>query len=299
MTIIRVCAFFLSFLGLALAMASQVAIIGGGISGLACAQRLQSAGISAVVFDTGKRAVGGRCSSRIFTAKDGTTYVFDHSAQFLTANSPAFDHEVQKLQGQGLVREWNGRVGTLTAGGFVESTSENKMYVGTLGMKSFSEGLSRGLTIERPSWVSKMEKRVGSSGSIKWDLYEHKKFLGNFDAVVIAHNGKCADRLISTAGVPKVHNILRVNFGPSLPPSQKKSRKMQLCSLWVGVFGVLTPVGLDFEGSHVNGSGVLSWVCNNSKKLKQPTGEGKIECWTLISTREFGAANKVRTPATG
>ena len=34
----------------------------------------------------------------------------------------------------------------------------------------------------------------------KWKLYQYNEFLGYFDAVVIAHNGKCADRLLSTTG---------------------------------------------------------------------------------------------------
>ena len=34
----------------------------------------------------------------------------------------------------------------------------------------------------------------------KWKLYQYNDFLGFFDVVVIAHNGKCADKLLSTAG---------------------------------------------------------------------------------------------------
>lgn len=34
----------------------------------------------------------------------------------------------------------------------------------------------------------------------KWRLYNYSDFLGSFDIVIIAHNGKCADKLISTAG---------------------------------------------------------------------------------------------------
>ena len=106
----------------------------------------------------------------------------------------------------------------------------------------------------------------------KWKLYQYNDFLGNFDFVVIAHNGKCADKLMSTAGklnditciswmagntpylscfilficislfpfsflyfitdVPRIHNLLKVNFGDTLPPVNRM-RKMQLCSLWV------------------------------------------------------------------
>jgi len=38
----------------------RVGVIGGGVSGLAAARGLNEAGFQAVVFDTGKRAVGGR-----------------------------------------------------------------------------------------------------------------------------------------------------------------------------------------------------------------------------------------------
>jgi hypothetical protein len=34
----------------------------------------------------------------------------------------------------------------------------------------------------------------------KWGLFQYSEFLGYYDVVVIAHNGKCADRLLSTAG---------------------------------------------------------------------------------------------------
>lgn len=34
----------------------------------------------------------------------------------------------------------------------------------------------------------------------KWKIYQYDELLGSFDAVVIAHNGKCADRLLSTTG---------------------------------------------------------------------------------------------------
>eukprot|EP00438_Fugacium_kawagutii_P026496 Skav202807 [mRNA] locus=scaffold326:975371:978207:+ [translate_table: standard] len=44
----------------------SVAIIGGGVAGLACAKRLRSHGVNATVFDTGKREPGGRASSRLW-----------------------------------------------------------------------------------------------------------------------------------------------------------------------------------------------------------------------------------------
>jgi monoamine oxidase len=46
----------------ALAAAPRVAIVGGGLAGLACADRLQSKGVSAVVYEAASR-LGGRCFS--------------------------------------------------------------------------------------------------------------------------------------------------------------------------------------------------------------------------------------------
>ena len=42
---------------------TRVAIIGAGISGLACARQLVKAGVSVVVFDKG-RGIGGRVATR-------------------------------------------------------------------------------------------------------------------------------------------------------------------------------------------------------------------------------------------
>lgn len=85
----------------------RVAIIGGGISGLVCGNRLQELGFEPFVFDTGRKAVGGRASSRVLSvpaeepvadvAKDSAKpnskqskprmmqYKVDHSSQFFTA----------------------------------------------------------------------------------------------------------------------------------------------------------------------------------------------------------------------
>lgn len=65
---------------------NSVAIIGGVISGLVCAARLSQLGLTnAVVFDTGKQAPGGRCSSR-FISINGKLHIFDHAVHFFTVS---------------------------------------------------------------------------------------------------------------------------------------------------------------------------------------------------------------------
>ena len=66
-------------------MGKKIAIIGGGVSGLACAQRLaaesESSIDSIVVVDTGNRTCGGRISSRM---DKQSGYEFDHAAQYFS-----------------------------------------------------------------------------------------------------------------------------------------------------------------------------------------------------------------------
>lgn len=66
---------------------ARIAIVGGGMSGVACATRLSSLGHHPVVFDTGKRGVGGRMATRQFEEDDIS---FDHACQFFTSSDPKF-----------------------------------------------------------------------------------------------------------------------------------------------------------------------------------------------------------------
>ena len=135
----------------------KVAIVGGGISGLSCARRLQVLGIESTVFDTGKKATGGRCSSRNIQI-DGQTYAADHSSQFFTASSDHFKNDLHPYQRDGSIIEWGGKIVQIaspTSQKTVELNSEKPRYVGKSGMGSFSKKMSESLDIKRPVWVSK------------------------------------------------------------------------------------------------------------------------------------------------
>ena len=85
----------------------SVAVIGGGISGLVCANRLKQLGVSHVVcFDTGQRACGGRCSSRVLpvgnpnaggAVNNVVQHVCDHAAQYFTVTDARFERLVGVL----------------------------------------------------------------------------------------------------------------------------------------------------------------------------------------------------------
>lgn len=271
-----------------MAMSSRkVAIIGGGISGLSCADRLSRLGISATVFDTGKKYAGGRCSSRYITLRE-QNIVLDHSAQFFTASDPQFLAWCEAQSEQ--LRVWDGPMAILNPGNAPKPIppSEIIRYVGSKGMRSLTQALSSNIDVKIGHWVSAIERKDG-----QWHLREHSKSLGQFDAVVIAHNGKCADRLLSTANAPRIHDLLRVNFGATLPSDLRRMRKMQLCSLYAMVFVLSNPITtLPYEAAYTKDTNnILSWVCNTSAKI----GDAScfLQSWTLISTRQYAAENKV------
>ncbi|CAE8588893.1 unnamed protein product [Polarella glacialis] len=72
--------------------------------------------------------------------------------------------------------------------------------------------------------------------------------------------------------------------------ASKSSDRLELCSLWACV--VKVPKGLaTFEGAFIHDNAILSWAGNNSAKYP-PSGGHDQDVWTLISTPEYGSANK-------
>lgn len=82
----------------------KIAIVGAGIAGLACADRLHDAGHQLVLFDKG-RGPGGRMATRRVALGEGLV-VFDHGAQYLTARDPAFADQLRRWAEAGLAARW-------------------------------------------------------------------------------------------------------------------------------------------------------------------------------------------------
>lgn len=282
------------------------AIIGGGLSGLVCALELARRGLRSVVFDTGEHGVGGRLGTR--SSADGSLkgappgLVFDHAAQYFTATDPAFQAMADQWEGDGAVRRWAGPVGSLCAGAFTPDASEAPRYVAPRGMRSLAtylagqatkelreaqgggggKGMDGLVEVRRPQWVSSaVYTREGAEG---WKLEGRGREQGFFDAIVIAHNGKCANRLSAPMGVPAMHSQLK---------------RLRLSANWalMVAFAAPLPVPGGMEGAFVRGSDVLSWAANNTAKMglagSGGGGGSGPECWTLFTTQEYGKANKV------
>jgi predicted NAD/FAD-dependent oxidoreductase len=199
----------------------------------------------------------------------------------------------------GIIRKWQGSageevIGYLSSGGTFTPRAEGSAtaYVGVAGMGSIPKFLAQQQKVEQPVWVSTAQQ-VGN----RWRLWHYKEQLGDFDYIVIAHNGKCAARLMSTAGaaVAPITQALTTKFAAVVRNSPP--RNMHLCSLWVLMaqyepHSALTE--LYWEGAFIRDSPDLSWVCDNTAKLQQQqaSSSGGARSWVLVSSRAFGSAHK-------
>jgi predicted NAD/FAD-dependent oxidoreductase len=91
----------------------NVAVIGAGIAGAACAASLRQAGLRVTVFDK-SRGIGGRMATRRaeWAGADGSAQraEFDHGAQHIMPRSPRLRGVLLKAEAAGAVARWRPRV---------------------------------------------------------------------------------------------------------------------------------------------------------------------------------------------
>ena len=271
-----------------------VGVIGGGIAGLSCARRLQQLGIEAIVYDTGKRGPGGRASSRMWRGRPA-----DHAVQSVAATPGSAFHEwIGQLEADGVVRSWSG-LGVLDGQGFTAVASEGSAprYIGVGGMGAIADRLADGLDIKQDVWVS-------PNGGIKatatgWQVQESKRVQKPYDAVVVAHNGKCAERLTSKIPARDVHMLLRARFATAATGGGPGGGRMTLNSMYslllevpVGILPSATARG-GVDGAYVENEPALRYMGSNDAKYGgDAAASGPTECWTVLSSGAFGKSHK-------
>lgn len=107
----------------------RVAVIGAGIAGLACANRLARSGYKTVLFDKG-RGPGGRMSTRRVDLPD-LQLRFDHGAQYVTVRDPDFTAVIEGLERDGHAARWDvagadAWVGTPGMNGIVKALAQSR-----------------------------------------------------------------------------------------------------------------------------------------------------------------------------
>ena len=124
-----------------------IAIIGAGITGIACAQRQKEAGLKSVIFDKG-RGIGGRVATRRIGGLQ-----FDHGAQYVSAHGREFAAVLENLIVSGSATPWC-------------TVNENIGIVGSPGMSSLAKALAMDLEVRQNARVTSIEK-IGNNWRFK------------------------------------------------------------------------------------------------------------------------------------
>ncbi len=122
-----------------------VAVVGGGIAGVACAQAVQAAGLPVVLHDRGRR-LGGRLAVR---EVDG--HAVDIGASYFTVpdGDAPFAAVVAGWHERGLARPWTDTFHVAEGDAITGSKAGPLRWAGTAGLRPLVEDLARGLVVEQ------------------------------------------------------------------------------------------------------------------------------------------------------
>jgi predicted NAD/FAD-dependent oxidoreductase len=116
-------------------------VVGGGISGIACAVALQDAGRAVVVRDRGHR-LGGRMAVRTVDGRP-----VDIGAAYFTVTHPLFREVVERWIDLELVRPWTDTFHVGAPDGLIGTRTGTPRYAAPLGLRSLVEQLALGLPL--------------------------------------------------------------------------------------------------------------------------------------------------------
>lgn len=233
----------------------HIAIVGAGMCGLACAQRLLQAGISPTLYDKG-RGIGGRLATR----RVGDGLSFDHGAQYVTARGSAFSMALDKAIAADRASRWNpeGRRDAGSTGG--------DWIVGTPGMSALAKLLADSVDVRVSQEVSAVRRDTDG-----WRVHTASDPVGAvFDVVVVTIPAPQARALLTAS--PEFHDDLnRVGIAP--------------CWALLIAFDESLDVPFDVRRSETED---LTWIARNSSKARR--GDEK-DCWVVHASPTWSSEN--------
>ncbi len=245
---------------------STIAIVGAGIAGLSCAQRLRAAGWSVTLFDKGRRP-GGRACSR----QSRTGVQFDHGAQYFTVKTATFQPIVADWHARGVVAPWQGRIVQLQDGQTRPRDSDRICYVGTPSMAQIATHLAQDLLVHSETEIVSFTQRADG-----WQLIDNAgNCWGDYAWLVLA--------------LPAPQSAARLG---QLPELQLQVAPVSMLPCWSVLVAWESPLPAPFDGAFVEDS-PLSWVARDSSKPGRPK---QLDCWVLHGSPEWSQVHLEDSP---
>jgi renalase len=230
---------------------TDIAVIGGGISGLVCAQRLRQAGYRVLVVEK-SRGVGGRVATRRL---QGTWA--DHGACYLKPKGELLSNFVELLQKRQVIKVWTDTVYEFsTPGGISQPANCNPRYIAPEGMSSVAKFLTPGLEILFNQRVIKISFSTENTWCLTLDNNEQLKA----NALIVAIPAPQAEDLLAPLG----KNLLGAEFLHSL-----HSVEFYPCISVMAGFSPNSQPLPDWKALTFNDHADLAWIGLDSSKRFQ------------------------------
>ena len=235
----------------------SVAIIGAGLAGLSCADRLQTLGFQVQVYEK-SRGPSGRMSTR-----HGDGWSADHGAQYFTARDPVFIKTLNTWIKAGVAANWNPRLSIYEGGQWRESNSTEHRYVGIPAMNSPGQYLAKTISIEFNQTIDKIYQQ-----DEKWFLHslENGDITQSFDYLVLA--------------IPAPQSYALTKLVDRSIEVICSSVNMQGC--WTAMARLSEKVDMPFDAAFINGE-IISWISRNNSK----PGRTGYETWTIHANPQW------------
>lgn len=239
----------------------RVAVIGAGLTGLACARRLHEAGLAPLVLEK-SRGLGGRLATR--RTAEGDRY--DHGAQFVTARDPGFRRQLQQLATRGAVRSWAPALPPDAP------RPVKPWWIGTPGMKGLVEPLADGLAVRCQARVEQLQREERTW----WLVLEDGERLGPFDLVAVTAPAPQARALLESAGSRLARALAAVEIAPC----------------WALLLEFEAPWALPFDAGRLDG-GPVAWI---ARQASRPGLAGGAHRWVVHASAPWSAAHLEESP---
>jgi predicted NAD/FAD-dependent oxidoreductase len=239
----------------------NLAIVGAGIAGLACATKLQEAGLKVRLFEK-SGGVSGRMSTR-----RGNDWQCDHGAQYFTARHPDFRAEVARWQRAAVAGLWNPKLQVFGGESLHAPDLALERFVGTPTMTAPARLLSDALPLTFHATIQQLQRQPDG-----WQLLsaEDGWLVERFDAVVLA------------IPAPQAAPLLQ----PLSTELAELARSAGMGGCWTVMARFATPPELPFDAAFVN-EGPLRWIARDTSK---PDRSG-LDTWVLHASVDWSEAH--------
>jgi renalase len=228
----------------------EIAVIGAGVAGLACARKLQQAGCRVVIFDK-SRGLGGRLATRRLADNHA-----DHGVCYLQPKGELFNQLLDELVNEQILRVWTNGIHRLSTDGVLQPPPQvAPYYAAPLGATAIGKYLGRDLEILNSQAITAISPVSNgwqlSSADCQWQAEQVVVAVPPAQALAIA--GKVTD-------AHSVEQISSVSFTSALTAIAVFPKNQQAAA-----------VQLPWQGIQCIDHPVLGWIGLDSSKQLDPS----------------------------